>query len=197
MKLKIKNIGPFCDSTLNIGDITIIAGINDTGKSYLSKLIFVMIKIATSDIKTEIIENFFNFVKDIFMQLESTSNNFLTTNFNNNEKESTFFKEITTIYHNLNLTNKVFIEKWITNFNNKTEKFNDFWIKLLTNYQQLLTKNDHLIAKTLQQIALNTNKDKNCNSYIIEEDSLEHINEALNYPYRELDKYEFKWDLEK
>lgn len=36
------------------------------------------------------------------------------------------------------------------------------------------------------------NKDKNFNYCIIEENSLDNINEALSYPYRELDKYEFK-----
>ncbi|WP_425381795.1 hypothetical protein [Spiroplasma endosymbiont of Polydrusus pterygomalis] len=140
MKLKIKNIGPFSNTTLNIGDITIIAGVNDTGKSYLSRLVFAMVKIATNDIESEIIKNFFNFVENIFTQIESTGSNFLETNFNSNEKESTLFKEIETIYYDLNFNNKMFIERWITNFNDKSEKFNSFWIKLLTDYHQLLKK---------------------------------------------------------
>lgn len=159
MKLKIKNIGPFSNTTLNIGDVTIIAGVNDTGKSYLSRLIFAMVKITTSDIESEIIKNFFNFAKNIFMQIENTGSDFLATNFNSNEKKSTLFKEIETIYHDLNLNNKLFIELSITSFNNKSEKFNSFWIKLLTDYHQILKKNDCLITKILQRIELDTNKD--------------------------------------
>lgn len=41
------------------------------------------------------------------------------------------------------------------------------------------------------------NKDKNFDSCIIEENSLDHINETLSYPYRELDEYEFKSDTKK
>ncbi len=111
MKLKIKNIGPFNDTSLNIGDITIIAGVNDTGKSYLSRLVFAMVKIATSDIKSEIIKNFFNFAEDTFTQIENTGSNFLETNFNSSEKESTLFKEIESIYNNINLNNKTFMQK--------------------------------------------------------------------------------------
>ncbi|WDA54409.1 MAG: AAA family ATPase [Spiroplasma endosymbiont of Drosophila atripex] len=159
MKLKIKNIGPFNDTSLNIGDITIIAGVNDTGKSYLSRLVFAMVKIATSDIKSEIIKNFFNFAEDTFTQIENTGSNFLETNFNSSEKESTLFKEIESIYNNINLNNKTFMQKWITNFNYKIEKFNNFWINLLTDYHQLLKINDDLITKTLQRIELDTNKD--------------------------------------
>ncbi|WP_174481187.1 AAA family ATPase [Spiroplasma endosymbiont of Danaus chrysippus] len=159
MKLKIKNIGPFNDTYLNIGDITIIAGVNDTGKSYLSRLVFAMVKIATSDIKSEIIKNFFNFAEDTFTQIENTGSNFLETNFNSSEKESTLFKEIESIYNNINLNNKTFMQKWITNFNYKIEKFNNFWINLLTDYHQLLKINDDLITKTLQRIELDTNKD--------------------------------------
>ncbi|WP_338979545.1 AAA family ATPase [Spiroplasma endosymbiont of Lasioglossum malachurum] len=159
MKLKIKNIGPFNDTSLNIGDITIIAGVNDTGKSYLSRLVFAMVKIATSDIKSEIIKNFFNFAEDNFTQIENTGSNFLETNFNSSEKESALFKEIESIYNNINLNNKTFIQKWITNFNYKIEKFNNFWINLLTDYHQLLKINDDLITKTLQRIELDTNKD--------------------------------------
>ena len=159
MKLKIKNIGPFNDTSLNIGDITIIAGVNDTGKSYLSRLVFAMVKIATSDIKSEIIKNFFNFAEDTFTQIENTGSNFLETNFNSSEKESTLFKEIESIYNDINLNNKTFMQKWITNFNYKIEKFNNFWINLLTDYHQLLKINDDLITKTLQRIKLDTNKD--------------------------------------
>lgn len=159
MKLKIKNIGPFNDTSLNIGDITIIAGVNDTGKSYLSRLVFAMVKIATSDIKSEIIKNFFNFAEDTFTQIENTGSNFLETNFNSSEKESALFKEIESIYNNINLNNKTFMQKWITNFNYKIEKFNNFWINLLTDYHQLLKINDYLITKTLQRIELDTNKD--------------------------------------
>ncbi|WP_339040076.1 AAA family ATPase [Spiroplasma endosymbiont of Andrena trimmerana] len=159
MKLKIKNIGPFNDTSLNIGDITIIAGVNDTGKSYLSRLVFAMVKIATSDIKSEIIKNFFNFAEDNFTQIENTGSNFLETNFNSSEKESALFKEIESIYNNINLNNKTFMQKWITNFNYKIEKFNNFWINLLTDYHQLLKINDDLITKTLQRIELDTNKD--------------------------------------
>ncbi|WP_425382139.1 hypothetical protein [Spiroplasma endosymbiont of Melieria omissa] len=159
MKLKIKNIGPFNDTSLNIGDITIIAGVNDTGKSYLSRLVFAMVKIATSDIKSEIIKNFFNFAEDTFTQIENTGSNFLETNFNSSEKESTLFKEIESIYNNINLNNKTFMQKWITNFNYKIEKFKNFWINLLTDYHQLLKINDDLITKTLQRIELDTNKD--------------------------------------
>ncbi|WP_342265835.1 AAA family ATPase [Spiroplasma endosymbiont of Villa modesta] len=159
MKLKIKNIGPFNDTSLNIGDITIIAGVNDTGKSYLSRLVFAMVKIATSDIKSEIIKNFFNFAEDTFTQIENTGSNFLETNFNSSEKESALFKEIESIYNNINLNNKTFMQKWITNFNYKIEKFNNFWINLLTDYHQLLKINDDLITKTLQRIELDTNKD--------------------------------------
>ncbi|WP_342219010.1 AAA family ATPase [Spiroplasma endosymbiont of Amphimallon solstitiale] len=159
MKLKIKNIGPFNDTSLNIGDITIIADVNDTGKSYLSRLVFAMVKIATSDIKSEIIKNFFNFAEDTFTQIENTGSNFLETNFNSSEKESALFKEIESIYNNINLNNKTFMQKWITNFNYKIEKFNNFWINLLTDYHQLLKINDDLITKTLQRIELDTNKD--------------------------------------
>ncbi|WP_338987369.1 hypothetical protein [Spiroplasma endosymbiont of Dasysyrphus albostriatus] len=159
MKLKIKNIGPFNDTSLNIGDITIIAGVNDTGKSYLSRLVFAMVKIATSDIKSEIIKNFFNFAEDTFTQIENTGSNFLETNFNSSEKESALFKEIESIYNNINLNNKTFMQKWITNFNYKIEKFNNFWINLLTDYHQLLKINDDLITKTLQRIELDTNKE--------------------------------------
>ncbi|WP_338977590.1 hypothetical protein [Spiroplasma endosymbiont of Panzeria rudis] len=51
------------------------------------------------------------------------------------------------------------MQKWITNFNYKIEKFNNFWINLLTDYHQLLKINDDLITKTLQRIELDTNKD--------------------------------------
>lgn len=149
MKLKIKNIGPFSNTTLNIGDITIIDAVNDTGKSYLSRLVFAMVKITTSDIESEIIKNFFNFSENIFSQIESTASNFLETNFNSDEKESTLFKKIETIYNNLNFNNKMFVQKWITSFNDKSEKFNNFWIRLLTEYHQLLKKNDELITKIL------------------------------------------------
>ncbi|WP_338956892.1 AAA family ATPase [Spiroplasma endosymbiont of Tiphia femorata] len=154
-----QNIGPFNDTSLNIGDITIIAGVNDTGKSYLSRLVFAMVKIATSDIKSEIIKNFFNFAEDNFTQIENTGSNFFETNFNSSEKESALFKEIESIYNNINLNNKTFMQKWITNFNYKIEKFNNFWINLLTDYHQLLKINDDLITKTLQRIELDTNKD--------------------------------------
>ncbi|WP_338975534.1 hypothetical protein [Spiroplasma endosymbiont of Monopis laevigella] len=176
MKLKIKNIGPFNDTSLNIGDITIIAGVNDTGKSYLSRLVFAMVKIATSDIKSEIIKNFFNFAEDTFTQIENTGSNFLETNFNSSEEESTLFKEIESIYNNINLNNKTFMQKWITNFNYKIEKFNNFWINLLTDYHQLLKINDDLITKTLQRIELDTNKD----SYKIKMGGCQ-IYEIINY----------------
>ncbi|WP_400255155.1 hypothetical protein [Spiroplasma endosymbiont of Cleonymus obscurus] len=118
-----------------------------------------MVKIATSDIKSEIIKNFFNFAEDTFTQIENTGSNFLETNFNSSEKESALFKEIESIYNNINLNNKTFMQKWITNFNYKIEKFNNFWINLLTDYHQLLKINDDLITKTLQRIELDTNKD--------------------------------------
>lgn len=159
MKLKIKNIGPFNDTSLNIGDITIIAGVNDTGKSYLSRLVFAMIKIATSDIETEIIKNFFTFAEDTFAQISHAGKNFLETNFNSSEKNSALFKEIAAMYRNINTDNKVFMKKWVINFDHKTEKFNDFWIKLLQDYHQLLITNSSLITKILERIELDTNKD--------------------------------------
>lgn len=159
MKLKIKNIGPFKDTILNIGDITVIAGVNDTGKSYLSRLVFAMIKIATSDIESQVVKNFLSFIETTFTQIESSIDTFIETNFSNKDKETQLFKEINLIYEQINVSNKMFLQKWVTNFDNKQEKFNDFWISLLKDCNKLLKKNDELIVFTLQKIDVNTNKD--------------------------------------
>ena len=40
MKLTIKNFGPLDDATIHIGDFTVLAGPNNTGKSFVSKFLY-------------------------------------------------------------------------------------------------------------------------------------------------------------
>ena len=39
-KVKIKNIGKLTDTEINIGQFTVFAGPNNTGKSFVSKLLY-------------------------------------------------------------------------------------------------------------------------------------------------------------
>ncbi|WP_422397951.1 hypothetical protein [Spiroplasma endosymbiont of Dasysyrphus albostriatus] len=81
-------------------------------------------------------------------------------------------------------------------------------IAKIINFKLIISTHSPYILETITSLAsrdfknLNfkynfINKDKNFDSCIIEENSLDHINEALSYPYRELDEYEFKWDIKK
>ncbi len=40
MKLTINNFGPLDDATIHIGDFTVLAGPNNTGKSFVSKFLY-------------------------------------------------------------------------------------------------------------------------------------------------------------
>ena len=44
MKIKIENIGMLKRADVNINGLTVVAGVNDTGKSTLGKLLFSTIK---------------------------------------------------------------------------------------------------------------------------------------------------------
>ncbi|MCL8209666.1 AAA family ATPase [Spiroplasma attinicola] len=78
MKLSLKNIGPFHECTLNISDVTVIAGINDTGKSYLNKILFSALKTLSINIESDLLENFSNFSNSISTYLKNNIEEFET-----------------------------------------------------------------------------------------------------------------------
>ena len=44
MKLRFKNLGPIQEADLELGDLTIIAGRNNTGKTYLAYALYGFVK---------------------------------------------------------------------------------------------------------------------------------------------------------
>lgn len=58
MKLRIKNFGIIDEALIDIGDITILAGKNSTGKSTISKTIYSCLKSFTNEGRGHIAENF-------------------------------------------------------------------------------------------------------------------------------------------
>lgn len=54
MKIGIKNLDPIKDANLEIGDLTIICGKNNMGKTYLSYTLFSLIDTITSNVKLKI-----------------------------------------------------------------------------------------------------------------------------------------------
>ena len=82
MEIKLKNIGPFRESKIILKDVTIIAGQNDTGKSYVNKVIYSIFKTNSINFKSEILETFVRYAS-MFIHIFEENN----TNFN------TFFKK--------------------------------------------------------------------------------------------------------
>ncbi|OHD53704.1 MAG: hypothetical protein A2Y33_07220 [Spirochaetes bacterium GWF1_51_8] len=78
MKFQCKNLGPISEATLDIKPLTVIAGKNQSGKSYITKMIYSMLRGSVKKLKDENpnmktdFESFFNFSKvaDVFQANE-------------------------------------------------------------------------------------------------------------------------------
>ena len=42
-QVQIKNLGKLADATVRVGDLTVLAGVNNTGKSFFSKFLYSLL----------------------------------------------------------------------------------------------------------------------------------------------------------
>lgn len=91
MKLMINNIGMIEEANLNLSNLTIIAGENDTGKSTIGKILYSLIKgINNSPVVFE--EYRQRELRDLFNQMKRISYNYFLENYE--KKEEIYFEKI-------------------------------------------------------------------------------------------------------
>ena len=61
--LKVKNFGKIDESEIRIGDLTVLAGPNNTGKSFISKLLYSLLNSINADLKQEGLRRVVNSLK--------------------------------------------------------------------------------------------------------------------------------------
>ena len=87
-ELKIKNIGKLTDATIRIGQFTVLAGPNNTGKSFVSKLLYSIFDAGNANL-AEV------FIKDLMSPIKEYRWAFSTSNvLHINEVVESFFEEI-------------------------------------------------------------------------------------------------------
>lgn len=156
MKLSLKNIGPFKDTSLNISDVTIIAGINDTGKSYLNKILFSVMKMLCINIESDLFENFLKLTKDVSLVLQKEielNENSFSKILARRSKE--LQKEFELLYNELRELVILLDDKNVLNVSQKLEfsEINESELKqFLKNYLTFLNQNQQKIESITAKI---------------------------------------------
>ncbi|MBE4703826.1 AAA family ATPase [Spiroplasma platyhelix] len=121
MKIELTNIGPFKKSEIKLEDLTLIAGINDTGKSFLNKVIYSIIKIINADKislalrpLTEILVNWDSRYEYYFYRMHKT--------IKRDDKENKFFLDINKKFEELK---NILIQKEKNNYDETIKKIKE------------------------------------------------------------------------